>query len=74
MEHTLQKLFHLFREDLQVDFRQMMSEFKMDIQASVSQTEHVEHKMADFAKSHNALIDSHSALEEEVNRLIKFWT
>lgn len=26
-EHTLQKLFHSFREDLQVDFLHMMSEF-----------------------------------------------
>lgn len=52
-----------------MDFCQMMSEFKTDIQALVSRTEHIEHNIADFAKSHNLLIYSHSALEEEVHRL-----
>lgn len=31
--------------------------------------DHVEKKMAELVKSHNTLIDSHSALEEEVTRL-----
>lgn len=47
----------------------MLSEFKSDIQALVSRREHIETKMADFDTSHNLLIDSHSALEEEVQRL-----
>lgn len=47
----------------------MMSEFKSDIQALVTRTEHIESKMADFATSHNLLIDFHSALEEEVHWL-----
>lgn len=47
----------------------MISEFRADIQTLVQRTEHVETKMAEFAKSHNTLIDSHSALEEEVARL-----
>lgn len=68
-EHTLQKMFHTFREDLQLDFRGMMTEFKSDIQTLVARTEHIESKMADFATSHNLLIDSHTALEEEVQRL-----
>lgn len=62
-EHTLQKRFHL-----QEDFCLMIGEFKADIQALVSPTEHIEHKMADFTWSHNLLIDSHSALEDEVAR------
>lgn len=62
-EQTLQKLFHSLIEDFQVDFRHMMTEFKTDIQSLVSRTEHLEHKMMDFAKSHNLLINSHSALE-----------
>lgn len=68
-ELTFQKLFHSFRENLQTDFRHMMSEFKMDIQALVTRTEHIETKMAEFAASHNSLIDSHTVLEEEVHRL-----
>lgn len=68
-EYTLQKLFHSFREDLQVDFRRMMQDFKTDIQTLVTRTEHIESKMAEFATSHNTLIDSHNALEEEVHRL-----
>lgn len=47
----------------------MISEFKTDIQSFVSRTEHIEKKMSELAKLHNALIDSHSALEEEVTRL-----
>lgn len=43
--------------------------FKMDIQALVTRTEHIENNMVEFATSHNSLIDSHSALEEEVQRL-----
>lgn len=68
-ELNLQKLFHSFREDLQVDFRHMISEFKTNIQALVTRTEHIETKMAKFATSYNSLIDSHSALEVEVHRL-----
>lgn len=68
-EYTLQKLFHSFREDLQADFRHMMKDFKSDIQSLVSRTEHIESKMTNFATSHNLLIDSHTALEEEVHRL-----
>lgn len=64
-ELTLQKLFHSFSEDLQVDFRHMMGEFKTDIQMLV--TGQIESKMAEFATSHNSLIDSHG--EEEVQRL-----
>lgn len=52
-----------------MDFRHMMTEFKTDIQALVTRTEHVENKMSEFAASHNSLIDSHNALEEEVHRL-----
>lgn len=69
IEHTMQKLFQSFRESLQDDFCSMMGEFKTDIQTLVSRTEHIETKMADFAKSHNLQIDSHTALEEEVARL-----
>lgn len=69
VEHTMQKLLHSFRENLQEDFRSMMGEFRSDIQLLVSRMEHIESKMADFAKSHNSLIDSHTALEEEVNKL-----
>lgn len=43
-EQTLQKLFYSFREDLQVDFHHMMTEFKMDIQALVTRTEPMESK------------------------------
>lgn len=68
-EQTLQKLFYSFREDFQADFRHMVAEFKTDIQSLVVRTEHIERKMGDFAKSHNHLIDAHSALEEEVLRL-----
>lgn len=67
-EHTLQKLFHSFREDLQDDFRHMVSEFKTVIQA---RTEHIETKMSDFVSSHNLLIDSHNTIEEKVHRLAK---
>lgn len=41
----------------------MISEFKADFQSLVSRTKHVE-KKSKFAKSHNALLDSHSTLEE----------
>lgn len=68
-EHSLQQLFDSFRPNLQTDFKAMILEFKADIQALVSHTDHMEKKMAEFAKLHNALIDSHSALEEEVARL-----
>lgn len=68
-EQNLQKLFHSFREDFQVDFRHMMTELKMEFQSLVARTEHIEHKIMDFAKSHNQPIDSHSALKEEVLRL-----
>lgn len=68
-ELTLQKLFQSFRENLQTDFRGMMKDFRSDIQSIVARTEHIESKMADFATSHNLLIDSHTALEEEVHRL-----
>lgn len=68
-ELTLQKVFHSFREDLQADFRHMMTEFKTDIQTLVTRTEHIETKMAEYATSHNSLIDSHYALEEEVHKL-----
>lgn len=61
-ELTLQKLFH-FREDLQVDFRQMMTECKNGY-TSASLLDGTEHKITDFAKSRNLLIDSHLALVE----------
>lgn len=69
VEQTIQKLFHSFRGNLLEDFRSMMTDLKSGIQSLVSRTEHIESKMADFAKSHNLLIDSHAALEEEVGRL-----
>lgn len=47
----------------------MIIEFKADIQSLVSRTGHVEKKMSDFAKSHNALIDSHLALEVVITSL-----
>lgn len=68
-EQPLAQLFEAFRQNLQADFKEMISEFKADIQSLVSRTDHVEKKMAEFAKSHNTLLDSHSALEEEVARL-----
>lgn len=68
-EQSLQHLFESFRHHLQTDFKSMMAEFKNDIQALVSRTEHVEKKMSEFTKSHNALLDSHATLEEEVARL-----
>lgn len=65
----LQKLLHSFREDVQADFRHMMTGFKSDFQSLIKRTDHIENKMSDFATSHNHLIDSHNALEEEVQRL-----
>lgn len=47
----------------------MISEFRADVPSIVSRTKHIEKKMAEFAKSLNALIDSYVALEEEVARL-----
>lgn len=47
----------------------MTGDFRSDIQSLVTRTEHVENKMAEFAKSHNMLIDANNALEEEVSRL-----
>lgn len=44
-----------------------MNDLKSDIQSLVSRTEHIESKIADFANAHNLLIDSHTALEEEVS-------
>lgn len=68
-EPSMQQLFQTFRQQLQSDFKSMISELKTDIQSLISRTDHTEKKMSEFAKSHNTLIDSHSALEEEVSRL-----
>lgn len=68
-ESSMHQILQTFRLQLQNDFKSMISEFKADIQSLVSRTEHVEKKMAEFAKSHNTLIDSHSTMEEEVTRL-----
>lgn len=61
-EPSMQQLLLTFRQQLQADFKSMISELKTDIHSLITRTEHVETKMAEFAKSHNSLIDSHSAL------------
>lgn len=68
-EQSLQQLFDAFRQNLQADIKEVISEFKADIKSLVSRTDHMDKKMPDFAKSHNALIDSHSTLEEEIAHL-----
>lgn len=68
-EGSMHSMLQLFRQQLQADFKTMISELKTDIQAIISRTEHVEKKMSDFAKSHNSLIDANAALEEEVTQL-----
>lgn len=65
IEFSLQKCF-LPSENI---FNMMMGNFRCDIQCLVSRTELVERKMAEFAKSHNLLIDPNTVLEEEVQHL-----
>lgn len=63
-EPSMQQILQTFRLQLQDDFKYMISEFKLVIQSLVSRMEHVEKKMAGFAKSNNTLIDSHSAISQ----------
>lgn len=43
-EHSLQQLFDSFHQNLQTDFKAIISKFKADIQALVSRTNDVEKK------------------------------
>lgn len=68
-ELSLQKPFHSFRQHLQSDFQLMITELKADIKSLIPRIEHVERKMAEFAKLHDALIDTNAALGEDVTCL-----
>lgn len=57
------------RASLQTDMLQCVANFKEEVQELGGRVDKIEHKMGEFAASHNSLIDSHNEHDDQLENL-----
>lgn len=68
-ESTLKDMLGSLRASLHADLMEYGSNFKSEVQKQGGRVDHIEHKMGEFAASHNTLIDAHNEQDDEMEKL-----
>lgn len=68
-ESTLKDMLVSLWAFLHADLMECVTNFKSEVQELGGRVDHIEHKMGEFAASHNILIDAHSEQDDEMEKL-----
>lgn len=66
---TLKDVLVSLRASLHTDMMECVQSFRAEVQELGGRVDHIEHKMSEFAASHNTPIDAHNNQDDELEKL-----